>query len=107
MQTTPSMNWGREPSPRPCTPRNERNLPRRRSLLHVGPISQNDQRQRIERKLLAQTVRTEGQSLSQFRCVARFLNSASRRRLLGRTGRDVAPALARKLNKEALERLER
>src|SRR5215470_2792057 len=58
------MNWGRETSPRPCTPRNERNLPRIRSLLHMAPTSQNDQPQRIERKLLAQTVRTNGQSLS-------------------------------------------
>src|SRR4029450_9055885 len=74
MQTTPSMNWGRETSPRPCIPRNERNLPRIRSLLHVAPISQNDQPQRIERKLLAQTVRTDGQSLSHSR-VARFLDS--------------------------------
>src|SRR5947208_15035761 len=75
MQTTPSMNWGRETSPRPCIPRNERNLPRIRSLLHVAPISQNDQPQRIGRKLLAQTVRTDGQSLSHSRSVARFLNS--------------------------------
>src|SRR5690242_4251008 len=75
MQTTPSMNWGRETSPRPCIPRNERSLPRIRSLLHVAPISQNDQRQRIERKLQAQTVRTDGQSLSHSRRVARFLNS--------------------------------
>src|SRR5258708_30670938 len=75
MQTTLSMNWGRETSPRPCTPRNERNLPRIRSLLHVAPISQNDQPQRIQRKLLAQTVRTDGQSLSHSRPVARFLNS--------------------------------
>src|SRR5262245_35034377 len=58
------MNWGRETSPRPCTPRNGRNFPRIRSLLHVAPTSQNDQPQRIERKLLAQTVRTDGQSLS-------------------------------------------
>src|SRR6516162_3954707 len=63
-QTTLSMNWGRETSPRPCTPRNERNFPRIRSLLHMAPTSQNDQPQRIERKLLAQTVRTDGQSLS-------------------------------------------
>src|SRR6476619_4579621 len=75
MQTTPPMNWGRETSPRPCIPRNERNLPRMRSLLHVAPISQNDQPQRIERKLLAQTVRTDGQSLSHSRRVARFWNS--------------------------------
>src|SRR5690242_9721925 len=75
MQTTPSMNLGRETSPRPCIPRNERNLPRIRSLLHMAPISQNDQPQRIERKLLAQTVRTDGQSLSNSRGVARFLNS--------------------------------
>src|SRR5262249_22389269 len=65
------MNWGRETSPRPCTPRNERNFPRIRSLLHTAPTSQNDQPQRIERKLLAQIVRTDGQSL----CVARLLNS--------------------------------
>src|SRR6266852_9106475 len=58
---------GRETSPRPCIPRNERNLPRIRSLLHVAPISRNDQPQRIERKLLAQTVRTDGQSLSHSR----------------------------------------
>src|SRR5262249_4963183 len=58
------MNWGREMSPRPCTPRNERNFPRIRSLLHMAPTSQNDQPQRIERKLRAQTVRTDGQSLS-------------------------------------------
>src|SRR6266403_3094498 len=75
MQTTPSMNWGRKASPRPCTPRNERNLPRIRSLLHVAPISQNDQPQRIERKLLAQTVRTDGQSLSHSRWSARHLNT--------------------------------
>src|SRR5258708_3322773 len=62
MQRTPSMNWGRETSPRPCTPRNERNLPKIRSLLHMAPMSQNDQPQRIERKLLAQTVPTDGQS---------------------------------------------
>src|SRR6266496_3100818 len=74
MQTTSSMNWGRETSPRPCIPRNERNLPRIRSLLHVAPISQNDQPQRIERKLLAQTVRTDGQSLSHSRWVPRHLN---------------------------------
>src|SRR5215813_8122155 len=55
---------GRETSPRPCTPRNERNFPRIRSLLHMAPTIQNDQPQRIERKLLAQTVRTDGQSLS-------------------------------------------
>src|SRR5215472_3830452 len=55
---------GRETSPRPCIARNERNLPRIRSLLHVAPTGQNDQPQRIERKLLAQTVRTDGQSLS-------------------------------------------
>src|SRR5215470_7632265 len=52
---------------RPCTPRNERNLPKIRSLLHMAPISQNDQPQRTERKLLAQTVRTDGQSLSHSR----------------------------------------
>src|SRR5947209_19077157 len=75
MQTTPTMNWDRETSPRPCIPRNERNLPRIRSLLHVAPISQNDQPQRIERKLLAQTVRTDGQCLSHSRLVARLLNS--------------------------------
>src|SRR6201987_5715994 len=75
MQTTPSMNWGRERSPRPCTPRNERKFPRIRSLLHVAPTSQNDQPQRIERKLLAQIVRTDGQSLSHSLSVARFLNS--------------------------------
>src|SRR5215813_14966653 len=69
------MNWGRETSPRPCTPRNERNLPRIRSLLHVAPTSQNDQPQQIERKLLAQTVRTDGQSLSDSLLVARLLNS--------------------------------
>jgi hypothetical protein len=57
MQTTPSMNWGKETSLRPCTPRNERNFPRIRSLLHMAPTSQNDQPQRIKRKLLAQTVR--------------------------------------------------
>src|SRR5215470_12478129 len=75
MQTTPSMNWGRETSPRPCIPRNERNLPRIRSLLHVAPISQNDQPQRIERTLLAQTVRIDGQSLSKSGRTAKFLNS--------------------------------
>src|SRR5262250_392500 len=63
-QTTLSMNWGRETSPHPCTPRNERNFPRIRSLLHMAPTSQNDQPQRIERKPLAQTVQTDGQSLS-------------------------------------------
>src|SRR5215470_11644241 len=51
----------------PELPRNERNRPRKRSLLHVVPVSQNDQPQRIERKLLAQTVRTDGQSLSHSR----------------------------------------
>src|SRR5262250_2306617 len=69
------MNWGRETSPRLCTPRNERNFPRIRSLLHMAPTSQNDQPQRIERKLLAQTVRTDGQSLSHSLRVARLLNS--------------------------------
>src|SRR6266481_5154050 len=69
------MNRGRETSPRPCTPRNERNPPRIRSLLHVAPISQNDLPQRIERKLLAQTVQTDGQSLSHSRWAARYLNS--------------------------------
>src|SRR5262247_258739 len=69
------MNWGRETSPRPCTPRNERNFPRLRSLLHMAPTSQNDQPQRIERKLLAPTVRTNGQSLSKSRRTAKFLNS--------------------------------
>src|SRR5215469_1892990 len=69
------MNWGGETSPCPCIPRNERNLPRIRSLLHVAPISQTDQPQRIERKLLAQAVRTDGQSPSHSRCVARFLSS--------------------------------
>src|SRR5215831_1782522 len=75
MQTTPSMNWRSETSPRPCTQRNERNLPKIRSLLHMAPISQNDQPQRIERKLLAQTVRTDGQSLSHSRWAARHLKS--------------------------------
>src|SRR6266496_521869 len=69
------MNWGRVTSPRPCTPRNERNFPRIHSLLHMAPTSQNDQPQRIERKLLAQTVRTDGQSLSHSLCGARLLNS--------------------------------
>src|SRR5215831_15496384 len=36
MQTTPSMNWGRETSPRPCILRNERNFPRLRSLLPMA-----------------------------------------------------------------------
>src|SRR5262249_48929079 len=58
---------GRETSPRPCTLRNERNFPRIRSLLHMAPTSQNDQPQRIERKLLVQSVRTDGQSLSHSR----------------------------------------
>src|SRR5207302_7981546 len=75
MQTTPSMNWGKETSLRPCTPRNERNFPRIRSLLHMAPTSQNDQPQRIERMLLAQTVRTDGQSLSHSLSVAQFLTS--------------------------------
>src|SRR5260370_31298889 len=75
MQRTPSMNWGKETSPRPCTPRNERNFPRIRSLLHLAPTSQNDQPQRIERKLLAQTGRTDGQSLTHSQSVPRFLNS--------------------------------
>src|SRR5213595_515058 len=75
MQTTPSMNWGRETSPRPCIPRNERNLPRIRSLLHVAPISQNDLPQRTERKRLTQTVQTDGLSVSHSRRVVRFLNS--------------------------------
>src|SRR5215813_4455547 len=70
-----TVNWGRETSPRPCTPRSERNFPRIRSLLHMAPTSQNDQPQRIERKLLAQTVRTDGQSLSKSRRTAKFLNS--------------------------------
>src|SRR6185312_13941763 len=74
MQTTPPMNSGRETSPRLCISRNERNLPRIRSLLHVAPISQNDQPQRTERKPLVPTVRTDGQSLSTSRRVARFLN---------------------------------
>src|ERR1700755_463363 len=69
------MNWRRETSPRPCIPRNERHFPTTRSLLHVAPLSQNDQPQRIERKLLAQTVRTDGQSLSHSRWVVRILNS--------------------------------
>src|SRR6266853_3650085 len=75
MQTTPSMNWGKETSLRPCIPRNERNFPRIRSFLHMAPTSQNDQPQRIERRLLAQTVRTDGQSLSHSLGVARLLNS--------------------------------
>src|SRR6478609_2050321 len=75
MQTTPSMNWGKKTSPRPCIPRNEQNLPRIRSLLHMAPVGQNDQPQRIERKLPAQTVRTDGQSLSKSRWTARPLNS--------------------------------
>jgi hypothetical protein len=62
MRTTSSMNWGRETSPRPCTPRNERNFPTIHSLLHMAPIIQNDQSQQIERKLLTQTVRTDAQS---------------------------------------------
>src|SRR5215469_17603648 len=69
------MNWGRETSPRSCTPRNERNFTRIRSLLHTAPTSQNDQPQRIERKLPAQTVRTHGRSLSHSLRVARLLNS--------------------------------
>src|SRR6266404_1274028 len=80
MQTTPSMNRGRETSPRPCNPRNERNLPRIRSLLHMAPTSQNDQPQPTERKLRAQTVRKGGQSLSHSRRVARFLNSYAKAR---------------------------
>src|SRR5215469_2872804 len=64
MQTAPSINWGRETSPRPCISRNAQNLPRIRSLLRMVPISQNDQPQRLEKKFLAQTVRTDGQSLS-------------------------------------------
>src|SRR5579859_5628627 len=75
MQTTPSMNWGRETSPRPCIPRNGRNLPRIRSLLHAAPISQNDQPQRKEKKLLTQAVRTYEQSPSHSRRVARLVNS--------------------------------
>src|SRR4029453_10679439 len=75
MQTTPSMNWGKETSPRPGTPRNERNLPKIRSLLHMAPISQNDLPQQTERKLPMPTVRTNGQSLSKSRRTARFLNS--------------------------------
>src|SRR5689334_11118400 len=71
------MNRGKETSPRPCTERNERNLPRIRSLLRMAPTSQNDQPQPIERKLLTQTVRTDGQSLSHSLCVARLLNSYS------------------------------
>src|SRR4051812_26436818 len=74
-QRTLSMNWGRETSPRPCTPQNERNFPKIRSLLHMAPTSQNDQLQRIERKLLGQTVRINGQPLSLSRCVPGFLNS--------------------------------
>src|SRR5205814_9403670 len=73
MQTSPSMNLGRETSTRSCIPRNERNLHRIRSLPHMAPISQNDQPQRIERNLLAQTVRTDGQSLSHSRWAARHL----------------------------------
>src|SRR5213080_335079 len=69
------MNWGRETSPRPSTPRNDRNFPRIRFLLHKAPTSQNDLPQRIERKLLAQTVQTDGQSLSHSRWVVRVLNS--------------------------------
>src|SRR5262245_19609682 len=72
------MNWGRETSPRPCTSRNERNFPRIRSLLHMAPTSQNDQPQRIERKFLAQTVRTDGQSLPHSLSGARRLNSLLR-----------------------------
>src|SRR5262252_2825213 len=75
MQTTLSMNRGRETSPCPCTSRNERNLPRIRSLLHMVPTNQNDQPPRIERKLLAQIVRTDGQSPSHSLRVARLLNS--------------------------------
>src|SRR6266481_6214720 len=41
----------------------------------MAPTSQNDQPQRIERKLLAQTVRTDGQSLSHSRWAARLLNT--------------------------------
>src|SRR5262249_39588227 len=74
-QTTLSMNWGRETSPRPCTPRNERNFPRIRSLLHMAPTSQNDLTQQTERKLPMPTVRTSGQSLSKSRRTAKFLNS--------------------------------
>jgi hypothetical protein len=66
---------GKETSLRPCIPRNERNLPRIRSWLHVAPISQNDQPQPTERKLLAQTVRIDGQSLSHSLGVAQLLNS--------------------------------
>src|ERR1700744_3928844 len=80
MQTTPSMNWGRETSPRPCIPQNERNPPRIRSLLHMTPISQNDRPQRIERRLPAQTVRIERQALPPSRGVARLLNSYAPRR---------------------------
>src|SRR5947207_14761631 len=70
------MNWGRETSPRPCTPRYERKFPRIRSLLHMALTNQNDQPQRIERKLLAQTVRTDGQSLSHSRWVAWLLHTS-------------------------------
>src|SRR5690242_4734300 len=75
MQTTPPMNWGRETSPSPCTPRNEQNLPKIRSLLHVAPTSQNDQPQQTKRKLPMPTVQTSGQSLSKSRRSAKFLNS--------------------------------
>src|SRR5438046_9066948 len=70
-----SNKWGKKTVTPPCTPRNERNFPRIRSLLHMAPTSQNDQPQRIERKLLAQIVRTHGQSLSHSLRVARPLNS--------------------------------
>src|SRR5215467_3231256 len=69
------MNWGRETSPRPCTPRNEQNFPRIRSLPRRVPISQNDLPQQTERKLPTPTVRTNGQSLSKSRRTAKFLNS--------------------------------
>src|SRR3954452_15390343 len=75
MQTMPSINWGKETTPRLCIPRNERNPPRIRSLLHMAPIGRNDQPQRIGRKLLAQTAQTDGQSPSHSRRVATFFHT--------------------------------
>src|SRR5215472_4133893 len=75
MQTALSMNSGRETSPCLCIRRNEQNPPRIRSLLHAAPITQNDQPQRKEKKLLTQGARTDQQSLSHSWRVERLLNS--------------------------------
>src|SRR4030095_16769766 len=75
MQAILLVNWGKGPSRSACTPENEQNFPRIRSLPRRVPISQNDLPQQTERKLPMPTVRTNGQSLSKSRRTAKFLNS--------------------------------